>query len=247
MTFLLLAGALIALDVQRPTRRHAPVLIFAVAGAVLAAVFLVGRATILLAGLASAGTIAWTVRDLLAQRASRARAAAEAAYLGTLAADLRAGASLPHALSAAAQRLPDTVSETLRAELTVVALVASRGGRVSAALHSAGLGQLAALIALAEAHGLPLAGLVEQAQSRLDSARRHAQATSAALQGPQSTAIVLTCLPLAGLGMGSAMGADPLGLLLGGGLGGLLLVVGTSLVCGGFVWSRIILRRAAAC
>ena len=81
---------------------------------------------------------------------------------------------------------------------------------------------------------------------RLDASRRHQQSTAASLQGPQATATVLACLPIAGIAMGGAMGANSLGFLLGGGLGGILLVVGVALACGGFAWSRVIIRKAAA-
>lgn len=107
--------------------------------------------------------------------------------------------------------------------------------------------RLGHVIRLSSLHGVALAGLVEQAQSQLDAARRHAQSTESSLQGPQATALILACLPLAGIAMGGAMGADSLGLLLGGGLGGLLLVIGVGLACGGFAWSRYILRSATAC
>ncbi|WKS54871.1 hypothetical protein [Corynebacterium accolens] len=55
----------------------------------------------------------------------------------------------------------------------------------------------------------------------------------------------MACLPIAGIAMGGAMGANSLGFLLGGGLGGILLVIGVGLACGGFAWSRVIIRKAA--
>ena len=46
--------------------------------------------------------------------------------------------------------------------------------------------------------------------------------------------------------MGTAMGANPLAFLTGGGLGGALLVVGTALVCAGVAVSRRIIEGASA-
>ena len=108
------------------------------------------------------------------------------------------------------------------------------------------LHRLGHLLELSTYHGIAVASLLDQAQSRLDASRRHQQSTAASLQGPQATATVLACLPIAGIAMGGAMGANSLGFLLGGGLGGMLLVVGVALACGGFAWSRVIIRKAAA-
>lgn len=66
----------------------------------------------------------------------------------------------------------------------------------------------------------------------------------ALLAGPQSTAIILTLLPLAGIGLGASMGADPLGLLIHTGLGNILLLVGVGLLCAGMVWSNHIMTSA---
>lgn len=63
----------------------------------------------------------------------------------------------------------------------------------------------------------------------------------ALLAGPQSTAVILTLLPLAGIGLGTSMGADPLGLLLHSGVGNILLLVGVALLCAGMVWSNHIM------
>ena len=45
--------------------------------------------------------------------------------------------------------------------------------------------------------------------------------------------------------MGAAMGASPLALLTGGGIGGVLLVAGTALVCAGVLVSRRIIEGAS--
>lgn len=57
--------------------------------------------------------------------------------------------------------------------------------------------------------------------------------------------MILAVLPAAGLLLGSAMGANPIDFLLHTGLGGILLVMGVGLTCGGFVWSRKIIEAAA--
>ena len=67
-----------------------------------------------------------------------------------------------------------------------------------------------------------------------------------ALQGPKATAMVLSILPVVGIGMGGLLGADPLHFLLGGGIGGTLLVTGTGLTTAGFVWSQRIMGRATS-
>jgi len=55
---------------------------------------------------------------------------------------------------------------------------------------------------------------------------------------------VLAGLPLLGIALGQAIGAAPLALLLRDTTGGLLLVVGTVLVCLGLWWTERITARA---
>ena len=45
--------------------------------------------------------------------------------------------------------------------------------------------------------------------------------------------------------MGTAMGADPVGLLTGGGIGGVLLVVGVAFGASGFIMTQKILEGAS--
>ena len=93
---------------------------------------------------------------------------------------------------------------------------------------------------------MPIAGLLAAARDEIDTSLRHRAATDAALAGPKTTAVVLAALPLAGIAMGGAMGAHPVAFLTGPGIGGVLLVVGSALVCAGVIASGEIIRRAAA-
>ena len=62
---------------------------------------------------------------------------------------------------------------------------------------------------------------------------RFSARVDAGLAGARATAAVLAGLPLLGVGLGQLIGADPLGFLLSGGLGGWLLFVGVTLACCG--------------
>lgn len=204
----------------------------------------VGRLSVAVAALSVGVCVSWVWADAVRRRRQRREEAAVASFLGTVTADLRAGTALPQALERGVDLL-DAAPPALEAALRTAAVMAARGGSMAAALtqHPA-LEEVAGLCAVADEHGIGLAQLLDQAQSRLDTRQRHRQATAASLQGPQSTAVVLTCLPLAGIGMGAMMGANPVAFLFGGGLGGILLMVGVGLSCAGFVWSRQILTKA---
>lgn len=214
-----------------------------------ATVLLPGSLSVAAAVVLIAGTAGWTVHDMRIRRHVHHRETVTAGFLGHLAGELRAGGAVSTAVEHATANLPEHTPPELRGILQQVCAHLRRGVPGARVLTDndtvpelAGLGTL---WSLAERHGLPLAPLVEQAQLRIDTRLRHRTGTAATLQGPQATAVILSLLPLAGIAMGTAMGADPLGLLLGGGMGGLLLVVGTGLAATGFVWSRHIIRRAA--
>ncbi|EUA85128.1 type II secretion system protein F [Mycobacteroides abscessus subsp. abscessus] len=67
---------------------------------------------------------------------------------------------------------------------------------------------------------------------------------NAGLAGPRATAVVLTGLPVAGIGLGQMIGARPLSVLCAGGVGGALLVVGVTLACAGLLWADAITGKA---
>src|SRR5690606_31598599 len=78
--------------------------------------------------------------------------------------------------------------------------------------------------------GAPLAQVLERCAHGLTEAGNAQAARSVALAGPRSTARLLGWLPLLGLVLGAAVGADPLAVLLGGGLGSLCLAAGAALM-----------------
>ena len=109
--------------------------------------------------------------------------------------------------------------------------------------------QAAAVVAacrLAADLGAPLAPLLDgvagqlAAQAEADGDRR------AALAGPRATAQVLTWLPVLGVLLGAAVGADPFAVLLDGSIGSAALVTGVGLVLTGRVWTGRLARRAGA-
>lgn len=103
---------------------------------------------------------------------------------------------------------------------------------------------LAATLALVHTTGAPAAptlARLAQAAAQEDEARL---AVRSALAAPRATARVLTALPLIGLGLGQAMGADPVQVLLGTGPGRLAAVVGVMCAVLGVVWTRHLVRRA---
>lgn len=195
-----------------------------------------------LARLEPAGTPAPSRRLRLPGR-SRSDAAGRRAVLADLieglAGELRAGAEPAQALGAAAHGL---------AGLGGVETAASRpGGDVAAALLAVGVlpggstaADLAASWRVCEATGCALAAPVERllvAHRAQEEARRE---VAGQLAGPRATAHLLSALPLAGIGMGVALGADPVDFLTGTGSGLVCLVAGSALLLLGVRWTRAI-------
>jgi tight adherence protein B len=90
--------------------------------------------------------------------------------------------------------------------------------------------------------GVPLAGVLLRLARTVDDdislVRQHAAATA----GARVSALVLTVLPAVGAALGIGIGANPVPVLLGTGIGGVLLVSGVALSCAGLLWSARIAR-----
>lgn len=106
----------------------------------------------------------------------------------------------------------------------------------------------AAVVAAAQtAHelGAPLVGVLERVTESLAADAAERDDVEAALAGPRATARVLGWLPLLGVALGTVLGADPVGVLLGGGLGTTAGVAGVLLLVAGRRWTAALLTRAA--
>ncbi|MCA6092245.1 type II secretion system F family protein [Streptomyces sp. SCA3-4] len=186
-------------------------------------------------------------RWLAARRRERDRERRETAVIemcGSVAGELRAG------------RQPcEAVASLTQAELgpgwPAVPAAARFGGDVPAALRKAalqpgaeGLNGVAACWHVAVDGGAGLAAGLERVAAALSAERDQRDELRAQLAGTRSTAVMLALLPVLALLMGSALGADPLRVLLHtpAGLGCLLL--GGLLECAGIAWTQRIVRAA---
>lgn len=130
------------------------------------------------------------------------------------------------------------------------------GGGAVRRLHPRGRGRdderlvarAAAVVAAARtAHelGAPLAAMLQHVTESLAADAAERDDVEAALAGPRATARVLAWLPLLGVGLGALLGADPVGVLLGGGLGSVAGLTGLVLLVVGRRWTSRLLARAA--
>lgn len=182
------------------------------------------------------------ISRLRARKQQELHEAAAIELIAALSAELTAG--LPAGL--ALERAAASVS----ADVCPHAVGTARlGGDVARALRTdakeRGLPVLRLLAALWQVADDSGAGLA-QAARRLAAAQATSQTIrrelAAQLAGPRATAKVLAGLPALGLLLGSGLGADPLGWLLGTPLGWGVLVAGCLLELAGILWTRRITR-----
>ena len=105
--------------------------------------------------------------------------------------------------------------------------------------------ELAACFDIAEASGCPLADVLTRFAAQLEVEDDAEAARQTALAGPKATVTLLTWLPLMGLGLGIALGVDPLAILVGTPLGMAALAAGVALTVAGRIWSARLVRSAA--
>lgn len=105
-------------------------------------------------------------------------------------------------------------------------------------------GELAACFDIAAASGCPLADVLTRLSAQLEVEDDAEAARQTALAGPKATVTLLTWLPLLGLGLGVALGVDPLSVLLGTPLGMAALAAGVVLTAAGRIWSARLVRSA---
>lgn len=106
--------------------------------------------------------------------------------------------------------------------------------------------ELAACFDIAEASGCPLADVLTRFAAQLEVEDDAHAARQTALAGPKATVALLTWLPVLGLGLGAALGVDPLSVLFGTPLGLAALAAGAGLTVAGRIWSAKLVATAAA-
>ncbi|MDO0926488.1 type II secretion system F family protein [Streptomyces sp. TG1A-8] len=188
-------------------------------------------------------------RMRLARQAGRERERHGDAVIGlcgVLAGEVRAGRQPGEALVRAARD-----SGGLGEAQAAVIAAARFGGDVPAALATAarqpgaeGLRGLAACWRVAVDQGAGLAAGLDRLEGALRAERDQRADLRAQLSGARATAVLLAALPGLGLLLGSAMGADPLRILLHSGAGLGCLVVGAAFECAGMWWVTWIVRKA---
>ncbi|MFF4950381.1 type II secretion system F family protein [Streptomyces chattanoogensis] len=186
-------------------------------------------------------------RWLAARSAERARDRRTAEVIGLCAAvagELRAGRQPDRALLA-------TGVPGLGEEGAAVVAAARYGGDVPRALRTAaglpgaeGLTGVAACWQVAVQGGAGLASGLERIAAGLRARSDQREELRAQLAGPRATALMLALLPVAGLAMGGALGADPLRVLLHTPAGWGCLAVGGLLEWGGMAWTARIVADA---
>ncbi|GAA2317747.1 type II secretion system F family protein [Streptomyces kunmingensis] len=166
---------------------------------------------------------------------------------GLMAGEVRAGRQPGEALAVAVRESAVPVG----ARGAAVVAAARFGGDVSGALREAarqpgaeGLHGLAACWRVAVDRGAGLAAGLERLAGALRAERDQRADLRAQLAGPWSTAVMLAGLPVLGLLLGSALGAQPLRVLLHTGAGVACLVVGGALEAAGMWWAVRIVRGA---
>lgn len=209
------------------------------------------------AGLAAAaltGTVGRLVRVGLAERQERREVEELLAGLRILSRELRSGASpaaAAQAASEAARGAATRVLANLAAAMRVGledeissgpdSVTATRQVAGGAAAEVSGL--LRSGWQLSRRFGVPWASLIDALVEDLADRSQSASERAAQVAGPKFSGYVLSALPAFGLVLGTGMGADPFGVLLGSTVGGVLLIVGAGLTCAGLLWSAKIVAR----
>ncbi len=219
-----------------------PVALVAGAAIVLAA----GVGVALLLGAAAATGLATVQRRRRATRDERERTRAVEACTA-LAHELRAGRTQAEALAVAAALAEGGSQAALRAADAAVRL----GGDVPALLLQPRatavpevLRGLAACWQVCGHAGSGLSAAVDRLADALRARRAQERSVEAALAGAHATAVLLALLPLAGVGLGAALGARPLHVLLHTPLGVACLALGLALEFVGMWWTRRIVAAA---
>lgn len=228
-----------------PDSRIRPVALASAAAAGVVTIALAGGVHLLVAFGIVAATVWKRRRGRVSRRDHRTERDSLISGLETVIGELRVGAHPAIACGTAAAECTGSVAISFGRAAGRARLGGSAhdGLQVPGSTVSRELAILAGAWRVADDHGLALVGLLDAARGDLIARNRFRDRTEASLAGARATGTVLAALPVLGVLLGQAMGASPIGVLLGGGLGGILLILGVGLACAGLVWTDAITER----
>jgi tight adherence protein B len=204
-----------------------------------------GRPHVIVLGLTGV-LAAWITTTLLrrsrARRTRLRRRGKVVSMCDALVAELQSGQPPASAVSAVAREWP---------ELETVRDAARLGGdgpealrRLSTRPGGEPLAQVAAAWEVASSSGAGLAEVLDRLSVVLRADEEVRREVAASLASPRATATMLAVLPLFGIGLGTAIGAEPLAVLTGSLLGAGCLAAGCVLAGVGLLWVERIVDRA---
>jgi len=239
-------SARVAADEPAGPLRRAPLdvvpWVFVVATVAASTVALLSGPALGVAAVAVALVVAALVAAGQSQRRADRRGRGALAVLRLLVAELEAGARPCDALAAAASASPD-----LAPGLGAAADASAAGGDAGGVLIDVGADDLRPLghaWRVASEAGAPLADVLGRMATDRAAEQAQTHAVATALAGPRSTAALLAVLPIVGIGLGWAMGAQPLTVLFESSTGRLVCCAGCVLDAAGVLWTLALIRRA---
>lgn len=140
----------------------------------------------------------------------------------------------------------DDVAAAIREEADGWARGRGRGRRSRAEARRRAWHGLAAAWSVSVRGGAPLSRMLDRFAAAVQGEEDLAGARDAVLAGPRATVATLSWLPLGGVALGTLVGGDPLGVLLGPGPGRWCLVGGAGLIAVGRIWIARAVARAAS-
>lgn len=233
----------LTVDSRRPDPRAWVLVVLVVVVAVVSVVGISATRMVLVvtgAGVVTFGTHQW--RHERRRRQLREQRLLVSEALGLMSAELRAG------------MLPQRVLASLAPDfdfLAPAARAADLGGDVPASLRLAAdhtgaelLDELAGAWLVAERSGAPLARVLDRLEETARGDLEIEREVEAGLAPARATGRLMAVLPVFGLALGSGMGGDPVGVLVGTVPGVLCLAAGCALACAGIAWVERIATSA---
>ena len=196
--------------------------------------------------LAAAAMLAFLIalRVRRTRRSDRERTRAQVVEaLDQLCAEVAAGLPPGLALSHAAETWPELASAARAHDLGGDLVTALR--EVAARPGAEGVLLVAAAWSLGSKVGGSLVPALQSVAGRLRVVGRRRRVIDGELASARATGRLVSVLPVAALLVGTALGADPVGFLLRGQIGWLLMAAGLSLVMAGVWWIEALADRAS--